>query len=298
MSHFTVTVALPGALTEDEIPAALAEALAPFDENKDVPRYVKATKAQLIEKGRQEIEAYKNGTYAEFRADPVAYLANCTNLQHFEYIAGGAEAIAEDPVLAARHAELLVQFQKYADEDYERWGRRMGDARKVYRPRTFEESFPAKLDWTDEQVYAEEIRWYEAEDIGSEGEVYSEYNPQSQWDWYVVGGRWGGYWKVHEKATATKGMTEASAFGMAEGAADPARVDVARKFDIDFDEPDLYPATFAMLDSEGTWHEKGSMGWFGMSSGDKDEDVWQAEYRRLVEAESDNAWFVLVDAHI
>lgn len=298
MSHFTVTVALPGTLAEHEIAGALRDALAPFDENTDVPRYVKATKVELIEKGRQEIEEYKRGTYAEFLSDPVAYAAKCRNLRHLEYIAGGAEALLLEPELAARYTELVAEFETMADEEYERFGKRLGRDREVYKPMTFDGSFPAKLDWTDEQVYAEEIRWYEAEDIGADGEVYSTYNPKSQWDWYVIGGRWGGYWKVHEKATATKGMTEASAFGMADSAAAPDRVDVARKFDIDFDEPDLYPATFAMLDSEGTWHEKGSMGWFGMSSGDKDEDVWQAEYRRLVEAESDNAWFVLVDCHI
>lgn len=75
-------------------------------------------------------------------------------------------------------------------------------------------------------------------------------------------------------------------------------VDVVRKMDIDFAHKDLYPATFAFLDSDGTWHEKGLMGWFGLSIGDKEQDVWRAEYNRLVAKEADNAWFVLVDYHI
>lgn len=54
------------------------------------------------------------------------------------------------------------------------------------------EEFPKKLNWSDEEIYQDQIRWYEPENIGTEGEVYSTYNPQSKWDWYEIGGRWAG----------------------------------------------------------------------------------------------------------
>jgi hypothetical protein len=54
------------------------------------------------------------------------------------------------------------------------------------------EEFPKKLTMTDEEIYELAIKWYDPEDIGENGEVYSTRNPNSKWDWYEVGGRWGG----------------------------------------------------------------------------------------------------------
>jgi hypothetical protein len=48
----------------------------------------------------------------------------------------------------------------------------------------------------------------------------------------------------------------------------------------------------------GEWSEKGSMGWFGMSSDDKDEREWEAEVSSLVESLSDEQWISMVDCHI
>jgi hypothetical protein len=52
--------------------------------------------------------------------------------------------------------------------------------------------FPKKLEMTDEQIYIEAVKWYEADEIGPDGEVYSSYNPNSKWDWYEIGGRYAG----------------------------------------------------------------------------------------------------------
>lgn len=272
MSHATLTVALPGTLREDEIKAALDAVLERYDEDREVPRYVKHTKAEVIALGRKEIEEYRDGRYAEYLADPAAYEAECRNDKHLAYISGTAE----------------------------------------------DGGFPARLTWTDEQVYQYETQWYAPEDIGPEGEVYSERNPDAKWDWWVIGGRWANYWPVlpqsdpqpvesydalREFADNSErirpGAGSSTRTVLDERAARPGQwQDVARKYDIDFDHPDLHPATFAFLDSDGEWHEKGLMGWFGMSSGDKEQDVWNAEYRALVAKEGDNAWFVLVDFHI
>lgn len=61
-----------------------------------------------------------------------------------------------------------------------------------YHMRYIEEEFPKKLQWTDQQHYEEAICYYEPEDIGPNGEVYSTRNPQGYWDWYQIGGRWAG----------------------------------------------------------------------------------------------------------
>lgn len=49
---------------------------------------------------------------------------------------------------------------------------------------------------------------------------------------------------------------------------------------------------------DGVWTEKGEMGWFGMSSNDKDEDAWQSAVSATVAALPPTAWLTFVDCHI
>ena len=55
-------------------------------------------------------------------------------------------------------------------------------------------------------------------------------NPNKQWDWWVVGGRWAGYWRMKEGATGKLG--ERSFLG---SNADKGTADSALKKDIDFE---------------------------------------------------------------
>lgn len=131
MSHYAVAVfAEPNGRDIEEL-------LAPFDENLHVPHYI--SKADIIAKVRNEIETYKNGTYAKYLKDPEAYIAQCTNQDHIKYIT---------------------------------------------------KEFPMKLNWTDEDCYLDGVRYYEEENIKPDGSVFSDYNPNSKWDWYSIGGRY------------------------------------------------------------------------------------------------------------
>lgn len=202
----------------------------------------------------------------------------------------------------------------------------------------------------------------------------STYNPESRWDWYQVGGRWTGYFKLKEGAQGHTGkpglMTEAPPEGW---------VDVARKVDIDFeamaateaeraalewdtfwgivtghgwtpvDFADFMPeapieerrhawwnmpvikdlqaahvmsftakltdtfgpdrdahiaaagrgaaVTYAVV-KDGEWHERGSMGWFGLSSGDMEQGDWQTIWWKMVDSLDDNELLTVVDCHI
>lgn len=54
-----------------------------------------------------------------------------------------------------------------------------------------QEEFPLKLKWTDDEVYADQIQYEDSENVReSDGAVRDTYNPKSQWDWWVIGGRW------------------------------------------------------------------------------------------------------------
>lgn len=54
---------------------------------------------------------------------------------------------------------------------------------------------------------------------------------------------------------------------------------------------------YALVTPDGEWHQRGEMGWFGVSSGDRPQDDWKAEVRRLVEANK-TATAVVCDLHI
>lgn len=252
MSHFPVTVALPAHLDADKVDDALADALSPFDESTQVPRYVQATRADLITHGRKQIAEYATGLYAEF-----------VKLGEQGYRAAHPHA-----------GENHLDYLKGTDADG---------------------GFPAKLAWTDEQIYADAIRWEAAEDLGPDGEVYSTYNPKSKWDWWIVGGRWGGMWQLKEPDAALSGLTQESAFGLSSQARQSGRTDVAR---IEQIVPESMTPTFALLDLEGEWHERGRMGWFGIVSNETDPDAWDSAYIRAIAQMPKATWLINVDCHI
>lgn len=59
---------------------------------------------------------------------------------------------------------------------------------------------------------------------------YSTYNPLSKWDWYVIGGRWSGFFKMKEGIKPKVGEP-----GVFNNEAESGYGDVAMKKDIDFD---------------------------------------------------------------
>ena len=55
--------------------------------------------------------------------------------------------------------------------------------------------------------------------------------------------------------------------------------------------------TFAVL-KDGEWYEKGQMGWWGMSSGDKDQDEWNSEVSKMIDELTDDTLISIYDCHI
>lgn len=100
--------------------------------------------------------------------------------------------------------------------------------------------------------------------------------------WYVVGGRWA-------SALTTK-------LGKS--------CDEAKIKDIDFDymSAELGEerwSTFAMLDLNGEWHEKGKMGWWGMNNATSDsEKAFIDCLYKYIESVDPNTYLVIVDCHI
>jgi len=101
------------------------------------------------------------------------------------------------------------------------------------------EEFPKKLKWTDEEIYQDQIQFVDKENIGEDGEVYSTYNPNSKWDWYQLGGRWTGAFKLKANAEGVQGEE-----GIMTEPAEEGTCDQAKKGDIDFsiDQKEIYRA--------------------------------------------------------
>lgn len=77
MSHYAVAVFTKEGTSYEDL-------LKPYDESLPVPHYI--AKSEIIKNVKDEIEQYKNGTYAKYLNDPKEYIDNCNNEAHIKYI--------------------------------------------------------------------------------------------------------------------------------------------------------------------------------------------------------------------
>lgn len=104
------------------------------------------------------------------------------------------------------------------------------------------------------------------EDCNGSGEVDTNRNPESKWDWYQIGGRWSG---------AFGGQDESTVGDVLESGGIP----------------------FAVVTPEG-WHERGRMGWFASVSGEKPAAEWEAQVKAILSALDPKLRAYLLDCHI
>jgi hypothetical protein len=219
--------------------------------------------------------------------------------------------------------------------------------------------------------------WVRVNDTGEVLDVIDRTNPNAQWDWYELGGRWTGYFKLKEGAKGTQGepglMTDSAKDGYCDqllmryidlgGMRQEAREKAKEKFDkvsliiqeyglppkwedvlkkygeehiqearkeyhnspsikaldkahllpwqddiyevyCDFDEEKYLQqevshvlVPFAVV-KESKWYEKGEMGWWGMSRGEKSPNEWNTEVSKLLDGLSPDTLLSLFDCHI
>ena len=158
-----------------------------------------------------------------------------------------------------------------------------------------------------------------------DGNIYSAYNPQSQWDWWVIGGRFSGM-LLKDGEQADSGRVGDLEFPFDEEAYEKA----LRFWDVAVDHKparegershtiykeqyyrDFYGdretyarfqtqfSTFAVITPDGAWHSRGKMGWWGCSSETPEEArEWEDSYQRRFLDSADPEWYVtIVDCHI
>ena len=138
--------------------------------------------------------------------------------------------------------------------------------------------FPKKINWTDDQCYDDMKEDYDSDMIDKDGNLLSKYNPKSKWDWYEVGGRWcGGIPMKTNTKLEIKSCNECKV----------SQIDM-----------DKISPPYAYVDTNGIWNERGKMGWFGISSNDKDEKSWGDEFKKFIKNQKKSTIVTLVDCHI
>ena len=106
--------------------------------------------------------------------------------------------------------------------------------------------------------------WY-GKESDSEGNLLTTYNPKSKWDWYVIGGRWDG--EVQGKPRDdSEGVFN---FGDEHH---QLKYNTCLVSELAFD---FVP--YAIITPDGYWHEKGRLGWWGVTINPLPGDSWEAE---------------------
>jgi hypothetical protein len=133
--------------------------------------------------------------------------------------------------------------------------------------------------------------------------AYSTYNPDSKWDWYTVGGRWNNSIKLKEG----KEFTNICMFGEIDFEPYPEdcyedgedwlgnpRKQLKEGYEWHYSTKDM---PFCLI-IDGVWYEKGEMGWWGMTSNEKESGEWQGEVAELLKNIPADAEVYNVDFHI
>lgn len=215
----------------------------------------------------------------------------------------------------------------------------------------------------DENIIESWYGYSELKQVGPRSfELYSTFNPNSEWDWWVIGGRWSDFfgegrgdmvrvkdidWEAErDRVTkeshaeydrfeeATKGLTLKHTWkDLYDTYGDDRRGEARETYhaqewvkaaktcaDLLFEAPEVYfkhnaggreafitdkiagvGVPYAFIDRDGEWVSRGDMGWFGISTDDKEPFDWAAAYFKYldeVKREDPEALVVSIDFHI
>lgn len=176
---------------------------------------------------------------------------------------------------------------------------------------------------TDEDFYKLEIEDYEEDDIDKDGNVLSTYNPNSKWDWYQIGVRFGNgsptqikdfklyndlndntlalckkAWDSFEGQYELTEEEEEEIFGGFRLYNDKYYLDRYGSYE-NYIKAISSNIPYAFVDANG-WYEKGQMGWWGMDNATSEsiEDYTEFAEKYFTAEENQNKYIVWVDCHI
>lgn len=279
MSHFVALVLTAEApKDEDHAKEMIEKLLAPYSEDLEVPAYKKpcyCLASQVRSAGCQAAEAFKpiDQLRDEFwkMPEPAALQAE---RKAYERIFYGWDGVERRDLTEAEEK----RFGEIEERTDELWNQATAERKRIEAEAedAAKETVKPKAD---------------CDGCHGTGEEESTYNPKSKWDWWVIGGRWAGYFLTREeKEKVFAGMDDLRhTYGPHDLRG--LRGNVAPVSEVG----DKVPRVIVTPDGE--WFERGRMGWFGMSSGDKPKAEWAAEVAALFEKHA-GATAIAVDCHI
>lgn len=116
----------------------------------------------------------------------------------------------------------------------------------------------------------------DCQECNGTGFYRSTYNPESKWDWWVIGGRWDGVIQGKYRRGDDGGFN----FGAEHNQLKYNMIKCEDLLESLENGEDIYP--FSIVTPKGEWCEKGKMGWFGMSSGNKNKDTWEENVKNIL----------------
>lgn len=231
-----------------------------------------------------------------------------------------SENLAVEPHIDRTKQEMIEEAKAYKEKLLERIKEKPDTEISDYQRRFLDAE-------TDQQFY--DAEYDNCRDYDEDGNELTTYNPKSKWDWWVVGGRWSGSLLTKEGEEVDGGLVKELNLDInkerydrslrwyevaVEGA--PLRDGESKDDFFTIYNPDYLresyktkenyakihslPIFFAVVTPDGEWHEKGEMGWFGMSSETAEESLdWDLHFmERFIDNLDDNMELVVVDCHI
>lgn len=140
--------------------------------------------------------------------------------------------------------------------------------------------------------------------ITNQWEEYSTYNPDSKWDWYEEGGRWDGTIKTKDGNFVNSGILgdiDWTNFKPEDYSETPKKDWMGEEYYPLKDDVKWHYTKSSVpfcLVVDGVWIEKGQMGWFGISTNNKEQQDWNYEFFSILDKLPENSEFHLIDFHI
>ncbi len=264
MSHFAVAVFTNKRTTVEEL-------LEPYDEGLAVDKYLKYTKAQLIENARRELEETRTTTYAEYLQNPTAYLEKVCHgdaqNKHYQFLSSEFMKRYNETDEQILQRELSYYEDDMQDQD--------GNVYSTYNP-------DSKWDW-----YECGGRFSDMLIDSDNGEKADEL-PVRKVDFIKMS-------RMERESMAPYEQAINDGFYKSEY--------LKRMYPTEEIYEKIHTTfwTRAVVTPDGEWHEVGEMGWFGCSSEEPEEIIkWvDAYYDKFLAQAIENDWDIhIIDCHI
>ena len=278
----------------------IRDLMAPYDENLEVEPRIAQTFSELVEEAKSAVAHYRED--AGIKA-AIAGMSPKAWIKKY-----GSDLASEEGNM----------------NSYE-WHKKIGES--------LVEELSGK--WTDKDYHDFIIDGSDI--IDEDGNRLTTYNPESKWDWYVVGGRWSGLlikkdgsrvdsaaakdidWDAMYKLDPeTEEMQRAfwKIYVLGEPKPEHMSKQLEEKLRWTMYKPEYYIdrykdeenyirqlgmfETYAVLTGDGVWHEPGTMGWFACSTASaEDESRWTEEFKsKFIDTLDPDSIVTIVDYHI